>query len=138
MSQPKLIDQIHSAIRVKNYSPRTEEAYWHWIKKFIFFHNKRHPNEMGEPEISAFLSHLAVKRKVTSSTQNQALSALLFLYKEVLKKPLEWINDIQRAKKPSRLPVVFTKEEAQAILRNLEGTKALMASLLYELPYLQA
>jgi hypothetical protein len=131
MNQPKLIDQLRSAIRLRNYSPRTEEAYWHWIKKFILFHNKRHPNDMGEPEITAFLSHLAVDRKVTASTQNQALSALLFLYKEVLKRPLEWMDNIQRAKKPSRLPLVFTKEEAQSILRNLEGTKWLMASLLF-------
>ena len=131
MSQPKLIDQVRSAIRTKHYSPRTEEAYWHWIKKFILFHNKRHPNDMGEAEISAFLSHLAVNRNVTASTQNQALSALLFLYKEVLKKPLDWIQGVQRAKRPSRLPVVFTRQEVQAILRNLEGTKWLMASLLY-------
>lgn len=131
MNQPKLIDQLRSAIRLRNYSPRTEEAYWHWIKKFILFHNKRHPNDMGEPEITAFLSHLAVDRKVTASTQNQALSALLFLYKEILKHPLEWMDNIQRAKKPSRLPLVFAKEEAQSILRNLEGTKLLMASLLF-------
>jgi hypothetical protein len=86
---------------------------------------------MGEPEITAFLSHLAVDRKVTASTQNQALSALLFLYKEVLKRPLEWMNNMRRAKKPSRLPLVFTQEEAQSILRNLDGTKWLMASLLF-------
>ena len=78
MSQPKLIDQLRSAIRIRNYSPRTEEAYWHWIKTFILFHNKRHPSEMGEPEVTAFFSHLAVERKVTASTQNQALSAVLF------------------------------------------------------------
>jgi len=131
LSQPKLIDQVRSVIRVKHYSLRTEEAYWHWIKRFILFHKKRHPNEMGEPEVSAFLSHLAVEKKVAASTQNQALSALLFLYKEVLKAPLDWIEGIQRAKRPSRLPVVFTREEVQAILRNLEGTKHLMASLLY-------
>lgn len=131
MSQPKLVDQVRSVIRVKHYSPRTEEAYWNWIKRFILFHNKRHPNDLGEAEIASFLSHLAVEKKVTASTQNQALSALLFLYKEVLKKDLDWIDNIQRAKRPSRLPVVFTKEEVQAILRNLEGTKWLMASLLY-------
>ena len=89
MNQSKLIDQLRSAIRLRNYSPRTEEAYWHWIRKFILFHNKRHPKDMGEPEIAAFLSHLAVDRKVTASTQNQALSALLFLYKEVPKRPLD-------------------------------------------------
>lgn len=90
MSLPKLIDQVRSIIRVKHYSLRTEEAYWHWIKRFILFHKKRHPNEMGEGEVSAFLSHLAVDRRVAASTQNQALSALLFLYKEVLKTP--WIG----------------------------------------------
>ena len=84
MSQPKLVDRVREVIRVKHYSLRTEEAYWHWIKRFILFHNKRHPNEMGETEITAFLSHLAVKKRVAASTQNQALSALLFLYKEVL------------------------------------------------------
>ncbi|MEK6325231.1 MAG: integron integrase [Acidobacteriota bacterium] len=131
MSPPKLIDQVRSVIRIKHYSLRTEEAYWHWIKRFILFHKKRHPNEMGEAEVSAFLSHLAVDKRVAASTQNQALSALLFLYKQVLKTPLDWIEDVQRAKRPSRLPVVFTREEVQAILRNLDGTKWLMASLLY-------
>lgn len=131
MSQPKLIDQVRNIIRVKHYSLRTEEAYWHWIKRFILFHKKRHPNEMGEAEVSAFLSHLAVDKSVAASTQNQALSALLFLYKEVLKTPLDWIEGIQGAKRPSRLPFVFTREEVQTILRNLDGTNWLMASLLY-------
>jgi len=131
MPTPKLIDQVHSTIRLKHYSLRTEEAYWNWIKRFILFHNKRHPNDMAEAEISAFLSDLAVAKKVSASTQNQALSAILFLYKEVLNKPLDWIDKICRAKKSSRLPVVFTRQEVQAILRNLEGTKWLMASLLY-------
>lgn len=131
MSPPKLIDQVRNVIRLKHYSLRTEEAYWHWIKRFILFHNKRHPNDMGEAEISSFLSHLAVDKRVAASTQNQALSALLFLYKEVLKKPLDWIEGVQRAKRPSRLPVVFTREEVQLILRNLDGTRWLMASLLY-------
>ena len=131
MPQPKLIDRVREVIRLKHYSLRTEEAYWHWIKQFILFHNKRHPNEMAEAEITAFLSHLAVKKHVTASTQNQALSALLFLYKEVLKKPLEWMDKIERAKKPSRLPVVFTQEEVRSIMQGLQGTKWLMASLLY-------
>ena len=87
MNPPKLVDQVHSAIRTKNYSHRTEQAYWFWIKQFILFHQKRHPNEMGELEISAFLSHVAVDKKVAASTQNQALSALLFLYRGVIKKP---------------------------------------------------
>jgi site-specific recombinase XerD len=131
MNPPRLIDQVRSVIRLKHYSLRTEEAYWQWIKRFILFHGKRHPNEMGEAEVGAFLTHLAVDKNVAASTQNQALSALLFLYKEVLKTPLDWIENVQRAKRHSRLPVVFTREEVQAILRNLEGTKWLMASLLY-------
>ena len=131
MNPPRLVDQVRAVIRLKHYSLRTEEAYWHWIKRFILFHGKRHPNEMAEAEVSAFLSHLAVDKNVAASTQNQALSALLFLYKEVLKSPLDWIDGVQRAKRPSRLPVVFTREEVQAILRNLDGTKWLMASLLY-------
>ncbi len=131
MSKPKLLDQVRDAIRVKHYSMRTEEAYVHWIKRFIFFHEKRHPLKMGESEVSKFLSHLAVEGKVSASTQNQALSALLFLYQEVLKQELGWINNVKRAKKPSHLPVVFTKEEAKAVLLRLEGTKWLMASLLY-------
>jgi integrase len=131
MTQPKLIDQVRAAIRVKHYSPRTEEAYWNWIKRFILFYNKRHPNDLSEAEISAFLSDLAVNKKVSASTQNQALSAILFLYNQVLHKPLDWIDNISRAKRPSRLPVVFTRQEVQSILRNLGGTKWLMASLLY-------
>src|SRR5262245_9256035 len=131
MTQPKLIDQVRTAIRVKHFSPRTEEAYWNCIKRFILFHNKRHPNDLSEVEISAFLSDLAVNKKVSASTQNQALSAILFLYNEVLHKPLDWIDNISRAKRPIRLPVVFTRQEVQSILRNLDGTKWLMASLLY-------
>src|ERR1700730_19244321 len=105
MTPPRLIDQVRSVIRLKHYSLRTEEAYWQWIKRFILFHGKRHPNEMGEAEVGAFLTHLAVDKNVAASTQNQALSALLFLYKEVLKTPLDWIENFQRAKRPSRLPV---------------------------------
>ncbi len=131
MPKPKLLDQVRDTIRVKHYSMRTEEAYVHWIKRFILFHEKRHPLQMGEPEVSKFLSHLAVEGKVSASTQNQALSAILFLYQEVLKQELGWINNVKRAKKPSHLPVVFTKEEARAVLLRLEGTKWLMASLLY-------
>jgi integrase len=131
VAHQKLIDQVRDAIRVKHYSPRTEEAYWNWIKRFIIFHNKRHPNDMAESEISSFPSDLAVNKRVSASTQNQALSSILFLYNEVLKKPLDWIDNISRAKRPSRLPVVFTRQEVQSILRNLEGTKWLMAALLY-------
>ncbi|NUO07724.1 MAG: integron integrase [Candidatus Brocadia sp.] len=131
MPKPKLLDQVRDAIRVKHYSMRTEEAYVYWIKRFIFYHEKRHPLHMGEAEVSKFLSHLAVEEKVSASTQNQALSAILFLYQEVLKQELGWINNVTRAKKPSHLPVVFTKEEAKSVLLRLEGTKWLMASLLY-------
>lgn len=131
MDKPKILDQVRDAIRVKHYSMRTEEAYVHWIKRFTLFHEKRHPLHMGEPEVSKFLSNLAVEGKVSASTQNQALSAILFLYQEVLKQELGWINNVKRAKKPSHLPVVFTKEEAKAVLLRLEGTKWLMASLLY-------
>jgi integron integrase len=128
---PRLLDQLRDAIRVRHYSIRTEEAYVDWAKRFIIFHNKRHPSEMGEKEISQFLTHLAVDQNVASSTQNQALSALLFLYKNVLKHPLALIDDIERAKKPERLPVVLSKDEVRVILSNLDGEKWLMAALLY-------
>jgi integrase len=128
---PKLLEQVRDLIRLKHYSLRTEAAYLHWIKEYITFHKKRHPAEMGNPEVSQFLTHLAVNRKVAASTQNQALSALLFLYSQVLQQPFDWLEDVQRAKKPSKLPVVFTKEEARAVLRHLDGSKWLMASLLY-------
>ena len=113
---PKLLDEVRDLIRVQHYSIRTEEAYTRWIKEYIFFHDKRHPKEMGEREVSDFLSHLAVKRKVAASTQIQALSALLFLYRHVLKQPSDWLNDLERAKKPSTqrgLPGVFSRAEAQ-------------------------
>jgi integron integrase len=129
MSQ--LLDQVRNQIRILHYSIRTEEAYINWIKQFIIFHNKRHPDELGAAEISRFLSYLASERNVAASTQNQALSALLFLYREVLDKPIDWIDDVERAKKARRLPVVFNKAEAKAVLRHLRGEMWLMASLLY-------
>jgi integron integrase len=116
---------------VKHYSIRTEETYVTWIRRFILFHKKRHPSEMGEQEISEFLTHLAVQERVAASTQNQALNAIVFLYRAVLKRDLGEIRGIQWAKRPARLPVVFTREEAKAVLDHLEGTKWLMASLLY-------
>jgi integron integrase len=131
MDKPKLLEQTRALLRLKHYSLRTEETYLSWIKRFIVYHQKRHPAEMGEREVRAFLSGLATRRHVAASTQNQALSALLFLYREVLSQPLEWIDAIERAKKPSRLPVVFTQQEVQAILLQLEGVKWLVASLLY-------
>ena len=107
----KLLDQVREAIRLKDYSIRTEEAYVSWIKRYVLFHNKQHPREMGVPEIEAFLTHLAVGQNVTASTQNQALSALLFLYRQVLRQDLEGPIDAVRAKQPERLPTVLTKEE---------------------------
>ena len=127
----KLLDQTRSQLRLRHYSIRTEQAYLHWIKRFILFHNKRHPSNMAEPEISKFLSHLAEDKNVAASTQNQALSAILFLYRDVLGITLRQIENVERAKKPARLPVVFTREEVKAVLAHLEGTKWLVTSLLY-------
>ncbi len=129
--KPRLLDRVHEAIRTRHYSRRTEKAYVGWIKRFIFFHNKRHPAEMGAPEVTQFLSSLAVYSHVSASTQNQALSALLFLYKEVLAQPLPWLDDLVHAHRPQRLPVVLTRDEVHAILQRLEGTPRLMATLLY-------
>lgn len=109
--KPKLLDQVRQIIRVKHYSMRTEESYTTWIKRFIFFHNKRHPIEMGEKEIGQYITYLAKERKVSASTQNQALCAIVFLYKNVLKKDLGNINSIFWSKRPKKIPVVFTKEE---------------------------
>ncbi len=127
----KLLDEVRGVIRAKHYSIRTEEAYLDWIKRFILFHHKRHPKDMGEPQVSQFLTHLAVEKNVAASTQNQAMSAILFLYKEVLRQPLDWLDQVVRAKQPQRLPVVLTKEEVRAILNQLKGEKWLIASLLY-------
>ena len=129
--KPKLLDQVRAAIRAKHYSIRTEEAYVQWIRRYILFHNKRHPREMGPPEINAFLSHLATARRVAASTQNQALCAILFLYKEVLEQDPGRLEGIVRAKKPKRLPVVLTPQEVAAILGQLSGVHWLMVSLLY-------
>ncbi len=128
---PKLLDQIRDRIRTKHYSLRTETQYVQWIKRFILFHDKRHPQEMGAAEVEAFLTHLAVVGKVSASTQNQALSALLFLYKEVLSIDLPWLDKVVRAKQPQRLPVVLTRTEVQAVLTRMSGTYGLMANLLY-------
>ena len=129
-AKPKLLDQVRQAIRSKHYSIRTEEAYVGWIKRFIFFHGKRHPKEMGRPEIEAFLSHLAVEQKVSASTQNQALNALLFLYRDILKQPFDGL-DCTRAKRPQKMPVVLTKSEIQRLFNAMEGTSRLLARLLY-------
>ncbi len=129
--QPKLLDRLRDTLRARHYSPRTEQSYRHWVKRFIFFHHVRHPAEMAEPEVNAFLTHLAVKEKVSASTQNQALSALLFLYRHVLGRPIGDLGDVVRARRPKRLPVVLTREEVRAVLGNLTGDKWLMASLMY-------
>jgi integron integrase len=129
--KPRLLDQVRDAIRTRHYSYRTEKAYVHWIKRFIFFHDKRHPAEMGEPEIARFLSSLASVSHVSASTQNQALNALLFLYKEVLDRKIGLIEGVVRANRPKRLPVVLTKEEVGRILEHLENTPWIMAMLLY-------
>ena len=129
--KPKLLDGVRQAIRARHYSHRTEAVYVMWIKRFIFFHGKRHPAEMGEPEINQFLTDLAANKTVSASTQNQALSALLFLYQRVLEKPLEWVNPAVRAKKPKRLPVVLTREEVRRILDLMDGAPKLVATLLY-------
>ena len=128
---PKLLDQVRFLIRAKHYSRRTEIAYVDWIRRFILFHGKRHPKEMGRVEVEAFLSHLAVDRKVAASTQNQALAALLFLYREILEVELPWLDNVTRAKKPARLPTVLTQQEVQAVLRQMNGTSALVARFWY-------
>jgi integron integrase len=128
---PKLLDQVRQAIRTRHYSYRTEKAYVHWIKRFIFFHDKHHPAEMGEAEIGRFLSSLATERHVSASTQNQALNALLFLYREIIKKDIGYVDGVVRAKRPHRLPVVLTRQEVRSILGRLEGSDWLMAMLLY-------
>lgn len=129
--KPKLLDQVRDAIRVKHFSIRTEQAYTDWIRRFILFHGKRHPREMAEPEVTAFLTHLARDRNVAASTQNTALSALLFLYKEVLKQEIGWLEGVERAKKPARLPVVLSTDEVRRVFARLHGRDRLMAGLLY-------
>ena len=128
---PRLLDQVREVIRMRHYSIRTEQAYVQWIRRFILFHCKRHPREMGAQELTAFLSHLAVQSNVAASTQNQALHAILFLYRDVLKIDLPWLDQVERAKKPQRLPVVFTRDEVKALLAQLQGTTWLMAMLTY-------
>ncbi|MFV8835708.1 integron integrase [Aquisalimonas sp. APHAB1-3] len=128
---PKLLDQVRERIRFKHYSIRTERAYVHWIRRFILFHGKRHPNTMGASEVEAFLTHLATKGNVAASTQNQAFSALLFLYRDVLGQQLDAVSSVERAKKPERLPTVLTRDEVRTVMAHLDGTNALMAKLLY-------
>jgi integron integrase len=128
---PKLLDQVRAKIRLKHYSIRTEQAYTDWIKRFILHFGKQHPRDMGAAEVEQFLTHLAVNGRVSASTQNQARCALLFLYKEVLAMELPWLDNVEQAKTPKRLPVVLNRDEIQAILSRLTGTHWLIASLLY-------
>lgn len=128
--QPRLLDQLREAIRVRHYSIRTETAYVAWTRRFIIFHNKQHPNELGSRDLSAFLNHLAIKQRVSASTQDQALSALLFLYREVLRKQVH-LGPVTRAKKPQTLPSVLTPQEVATLLQHLRGEHWLMASLMY-------
>jgi site-specific recombinase XerD len=130
-ARPRLLVQVHEAIRRRYYSLRTEEAYVHWIRRFIYFHGKRHPATMGEAEVTAFLNHLAVDRKVAAGTQNQALSALLFLYREVLACELPWLDAVQRVTRPARLPTVLTRAEAERLLCQMQGTRWPLAGCLY-------
>ena len=129
--KPRLLDQVRLAIRARHYSYKTEKAYVGWIKRFIFFHNKRHPAEMGEGEIARFLSSLASDSHVSASTQNQALNALLFLYREVLGKDIGYVNGVVRARRPHRLPVVLTRQEVKALLGQFGGAEWIIATLLY-------
>lgn len=130
-SSPKLLDQLRDRIRIKHYSIRTETQYVQWVRRYILFHGKQHPRELGPPAVEAFLTHLAVDGKVAAATQNQALSALLFLYREVLGIDLPWMNDVTRAKRSRRLPVVLTREEVRVVLAEMEGVHGLLVRLLY-------
>ncbi|PSB05853.1 integron integrase [filamentous cyanobacterium CCP1] len=134
MSQPqppRLLDQVRQSIRLKHFSLKTEKSYVYYIRDFILFHSKRHPKEMGVDEIRAYLSHLATDRRVAASTQTVALSALLFLYRQVLQVELPYIDEIERAKRPERVPVVLTRSEVKQILTHLDGVEHLVVSLLY-------
>ncbi len=128
---PKLLDRVRWHLRVKHYSIRTEQAYVDWIRRYILFHGKRHPGDMAEEEIAAFLSYLATDQGVAASTQNQAFSALLFLYQQVLDRKLDYVAGVERVHRPPKLPVVFTRAEARAVLAHLKGDYRLMAHLLY-------
>jgi integron integrase len=130
-NKPRLLDQIKELMTTRHYSLRTIESYTNWIKRFIFFNNKKHPNQMGKDEIRSYISYLANTKNVSASTQNQALQAILFLYKEIIHKEVGWIDDIERAKKIKHLPVVFSRNEVRKILNNLDGIIKLICSLMY-------
>ena len=130
-AKPKLLDLVRDKLRAKHYSYRTEQQYLGWIRRFILHHNKRHPAEMGGAEVEDFLTHLAVKTGVSASTQNQALSAILFLYRQTLDIDLPWLNNVIRAQTPVRIPVVLSRREVQALLDHLDGQFHLIGQLLY-------
>jgi integron integrase len=131
MHQAGLLERVVQACQVRHYSPKTAKAYASWVKRFVLFHDKRHPAGLAEPEITQFLNHLAIERRVSASTQNQALSAILFLYRHVVRKDLKHLEDIARAKPSQRLPVVLSREEVRAVLAQLSGAQWLMAMLMY-------
>ena len=131
VAAPRLLDQVREQLRLRHYSPRTETAYVHWIRRFILFHGKQHPLALGSRHVAVFLTHLATRDEVSASTQNQALNALVFLYRQVLGRDLEALGSFVRAHKPRRLPVVPTPGEVRAVLAKLDGTTRLVASLLY-------
>ena len=128
---PRLMERYRREMRARHYSRRTEQTYSRWVKRFIYFHGMRHPEKMAEPEINTFLTHLAVEKKVSASTQNQALSALLFLYRHVIGVGVGDLGNVIRARKPKHLPVVLSREEVKAVLSHLHADKWLMVSLIY-------
>ena len=130
-SEPRLLDRVRNRLRTRHYSPRTEKAYVSWIRRFILFHGRRHPDQMGEAEVTTFLTHLATQHRVAASTQNQALAALLFLYAQVLKRDLGWPNSPPHARRPTRVPVVLTRSEVASVLARMHGPSRLVATLLY-------
>lgn len=131
MPRSRLLDQVRAEIRLRHYSLRTEQVYTHWIRRYVLFHDKRHPSTMGEREITAFLTDLAVNRHVSASTQNQALSAILCLYRNVFHMQLEWLDDVVRAKRSQRLPVILSRDELRRLLGCMHGVNGLIARLLY-------
>lgn len=128
---PRLLDRVRDKIRLRHYSIRTEQAYVDWIKRFILFHGKRHPETLGAPEVEAFLTNLAVEHNVAAATQNLAKSSILFLYRDVLERDLPWLENVERARTPSHLPAVLSRDEVAAVLARLRGVHGLIGKLLY-------
>jgi integrase len=131
MEKPKLLQSLRANLRLRHFSPRTEEAYGAWVRRYVRFHGLRHPADMGQAEVRAFLTHLAVERQLAPATLAQALAALLFLYREVLGRPIEGVGTVPRARAPVRLPVVLTPEEVRLVLQQMRGTARLVGLLLY-------